>query len=79
MAIPVDPEDPVPEPGDPGYYPPTEAGTVLAFVVYGTSFTITSEQITAAGGPWAAFTVKVTPANDYGSGASQEVDLTAVI
>jgi len=82
MARPIgeDPEnpggpgyDPPTTPGEPGYVPPTAAGTAIAFVVITTAATITSEQIAAAGGPWENYTVRVTPINDYGSGAPQQI------
>ena len=57
-------------PGDSGYTPPTVAGATLALVVTSTTLTLTSTQIAAAGGPWAHFTVRVTPMNTAGSGLS---------
>lgn len=79
MAVPINPSEPGDEggggsPGDPGYVPPTQPGTKLAFVVVGSSVTITEDQIRAAGGPWPTFTLRVTPINDTGSGPAASVD-----
>jgi hypothetical protein len=78
MARPINPDDPGGggggEPGDPGYVPPTSPGTKLAAVVTSTSLTFTADQIAAAGGPWPAFTLRVTAINDKGSGPAVEVD-----
>lgn len=74
MARPIDPAEPPSEdPTDPGYTPPTGPGTKIAFVVAGSAATITSDQIAAAGGPWPAFKVRVTPFNNAGPGPSTEV------
>lgn len=76
MAIPVNPDEPGEggggQPGDPGYVPPTGPGTKLAAVVTTTTITFTADQIAAAGGPWPAFKVRVTPINDTGSGPPAE-------
>lgn len=65
------------EPGEPGYVPPTGPGTKIALIVTGSTITITADQITAAGGPWPAFSVRVTPINASGTGTSAEVDYPA--
>lgn len=61
-------------PGDPGYVPPTGSDTTIALVVVGSNITIAADLIAAAGGPWPAFTVKVTPVNDNGAGTPASVD-----
>lgn len=61
-------------PGDPGYVPPTGSNTKVAIVTNNSNLTITAAQIAAGGGPWAAFTLKVTPVNDAGSGTPQEAE-----
>lgn len=68
------PEDPGPggDPGNPST-PPTQPGTRIAFLVTSSSVTITEDQIIAAGGPWPAFTFRVTPVNDTGSGPPAQV------
>ena len=80
MARPINPDDPGTDPGTPGtpgYIPPTRAGTKLAVTVTGTSVTFTSDQIKAAGGPWASFTIRVTPFNAGGSGPPASVTISA--
>ena len=79
MARPIIPDDPdnPGTPGDPGYVPPTAPGTKLAQVVAGTTATFTGDQITAAGGPWTAFTIRVTAINGTGSGPAIEADYPA--
>lgn len=62
------------EPGNPGYIPPTGSGTKIAVVIAGSNVTFTADQIAAAGGPWPAFTIKVTPINETGSGTPAEAD-----
>ena len=78
MARPIDDPgtDPgVGDPGDPGYTPPTSgANTKLAAVTTNSNYTFTEEDIVAALGPWAAFTIRVTPVNDLGAGDYAEVD-----
>jgi hypothetical protein len=77
MGTTVDPPNDNPgegEPGDPGYTPPTGPNTKIALVVTSSNLTLTEDQIVAAGGPWAAFTIKVTPVNDNGTGAPGEFD-----
>lgn len=79
MATDVDPPNDNPggdPPGTPGYFPPTGANTKIAAIISGTNITFTAEQIIASGGPWATFTIKVTPVNDYGSGTPQELEKT---
>lgn len=76
MAVPINPDEPN-DPGGPGPggppTPPTQPGTKIALQVSSTNATITSEQITAAGGPWPAFKVRVTPLNANGAGTPQTV------
>lgn len=75
MANSVDPpndNDTGGSPGDTGYVPPTGSNTKIAVVTTNTNLTITEAQIVAAGGPWASFTIRVTPVNDYGVGAYAE-------
>jgi hypothetical protein len=60
-------------PGTPGYIPPTGSNTRLAVVVTGSAITFAEEDIVGAGGPWPAYTLKVTPVNDAGSGTPAEV------
>lgn len=59
-------------PGTPGYFPPTGANTKIAILVQKPAYTITEDQIVAAGGPWTGFVVRVTPINDNGSGPAAE-------
>jgi hypothetical protein len=59
-------------PGSPGYRPATSAGTAIAAVVTGSSLTLTADQISAAGGPWTGFRVRVTAFNDQGAAAPVE-------
>lgn len=77
MARPINPDPEIPgeggEPGDPGYVPPTDPSAKIAVVVTGTSYTFTADQIAQAGGPFASYSVRVTPVNDNGSGPSQTV------
>jgi len=62
-------------PGDPGYTPPTSGtDTKFAAVTTNSNFTLPEEDIVAAGGPWPAFRIRVTPVNDWGVGAYQEVE-----
>lgn len=65
-----------PAPGGVPTHPP-QPDTVLAVQVSSTNVTFTSEQIAAAGGPWLAFSVRVTPLNVNGAGAPQTVDVPA--
>lgn len=72
---PLDPDSPgVGDPGDEGYEPPTDTNARLAVIVSRSPVTFTHDQIVAAGGPWPAFTVRVTPLNGNGSGQAAEVD-----
>lgn len=62
------------DPGDPGYTPPTSgAGTKIAIVTTNSAYVFTEQQIMEAGGPFAAYTIRVTPVNDNGVGPYQEV------
>jgi hypothetical protein len=72
----IDPpaDDPGGDPGTPGYTPPTDPNAVFAIVVTSSNCTIAASAIAAAGGPWAAFTVRVTPVNDWGAGTPAQVD-----
>lgn len=65
------------DPGDPGYTPPTTPGAVMAAVTTNSAITFTEDQIVAAGGPWASFTTRVTPVNDYGNGPYAEEEYPA--
>lgn len=64
------------DPPDPSN-PPTQPGTTIALLVVSSNVTITADQIVAAGGPWAAFKVRVTPINDVGSGTAEQVEYPA--
>lgn len=61
------------DPGDPTYEPPTDADAKIAVIVTASNATFTADQITAAGGPWASFSIRVTPMNSKGSGPSAEM------
>lgn len=75
MALPVNPDEPggggAPGGGDP---PPTDPATKIALQVTSTNVTITTDQISAAGGPWSSFKVRVTPVNANGPGTPQTVN-----
>lgn len=68
-------DEPGGDPGTPGddYTPPTSAGAKIAVVISNSNVIFTSDQISAAGGPWTAFKVRVTPMNANGSGGAAEV------
>lgn len=59
--------------------PPPQPGTKIALKVSSTNVAITAAQIVAAGGPWTSFTVRVTPINRTGAGASQTVNGASTI
>lgn len=61
------------DPGDGDYTPPTSTGAKIAVVISNSNVTFTYDQISAAGGPWPAFRVRVTPMNANGAGPAAEV------